>query len=152
MWFTSIILGAWSFVTLIPGGGVPQPSTKGGVLCSAELPVWSVLALATCIFLPGAPRKDYTPYQKRKMRQNFRRRVAIEPVIGHVKNDFRMDRNYLKGIIGDAINAFMSAAAFNFRKLLRNWGHFFIFLYFWHLKLSIINIGNRIRQPLQAKI
>jgi transposase, IS5 family len=106
----------------------------------------------TSIFLPGAPKKDYTPCQKRKMRQNFRRRVAIEPVIGHVKNDFRMDRNYLKGIIGDAINAFMSAAAFNFRKLLRNWGHFFIFLYFWHLKLSISNIGNRIRQPLQAKI
>jgi transposase, IS5 family len=106
----------------------------------------------TRIFLPGAPRKDYSPYQKRKMRENFRRRVAIEPVIGHVKNDFRMDRNYLKGIIGDAINAFMSAAAFNFRKLLRNWGHFFIFLYFWHLKLSIFNIGNRIRQPLQAKI
>lgn len=106
----------------------------------------------TSIFLPDGPRKDYSPYQKRKMRHNFRRRVAIEPVIGHVKNDFRMDRNYLKGVTGDAINAFMSAAAFNFRKLLRKWGRFFIFPYFWHLILSTFNFGNRIRQPLQTKI
>ena len=110
------------------------------------------LIKGTSIFLPGAPRKDYTPYQKKKMRQNFRRRVAIEPVIGHVKNDFRMARNYLKGVIGDAINAFMSAAAFNFRKLLRNWGHFFIFLNFLHLKFSILNFMIQIKQPLQAKI
>ena len=38
------------------------------------------------------------------------------PVIGHLKNDFRLARNYLKGTVGDAINLFLAAAAFNCRK------------------------------------
>jgi len=91
----------------------------------------------TQIFLPGGPKKDATPYQKRKMRESFRRRAAIEPVIGHVKNDFRMARNYLKGVFGDAFNAFMAGAAFNFRKWVRSWACFFIFFCFFHLEADI---------------
>ena len=49
----------------------------------------------------------------------FKRRSAIEPVIGHMKNDNRMDRNYLKGTDGDRMNAILAACGFNFRKLLR---------------------------------
>jgi transposase, IS5 family len=56
----------------------------------------------------------------------FRRRAGIEPVISHIKHDYRMAKNYLKGSIGDAINLFMAAAAFNFRKLIRAWAHFFV--------------------------
>ena len=56
---------------------------------------------------------------KRKARKNFGRRSAIEPVIGHVKNDFRLARNYLKGIIGDSINLLLAVAAFNFKKWMR---------------------------------
>jgi IS5 family transposase len=56
---------------------------------------------------------------KRKARKNFGRRSAIEPVIGHLKNDFRLARNYLKGTIGDAINLLLPAAAFNCRKWMR---------------------------------
>jgi IS5 family transposase len=44
----------------------------------------------------------------------FRRRAAIDPVIGHVKHDQRMARNFLKGLLGDAIDLFM-VAAFNTR-------------------------------------
>ena len=101
----------------------------------------------TSIFLPGGPRKDYSPYQKRKMRHNFRRRVAIEPVIGHVKNDFRMDRNYLKGVTGEAINAFMSTAAFNFRKLLRKGAVFYFSLF---LASNVIHI--QLWKPNQAAL
>lgn len=55
----------------------------------------------------------------RTMRRMLKRRSAIEPVIGHMKSDCRMDRNYLKGIEGDRINAIMAGAGFNLRKLLR---------------------------------
>ncbi len=49
-------------------------------------------------------------------------------MIGHLKHDHRMARNYLKGAIGDAINLYMAAAAFNFRKLMRKTGGLFTFL------------------------
>lgn len=49
----------------------------------------------------------------------FKRRPAIEPVIGHTKEDHRMDRNYLKGTDGDKMNAILAACGFNLRKLLR---------------------------------
>ena len=73
----------------------------------------------TEICLPCAPEKGVTEYKKRKARLNFRRRSAIEPVIGHLKADFRLARNYLKGVIGDAVNLLLSAAAFNLKKLMR---------------------------------
>lgn len=52
---------------------------------------------------------------KRRAKQWFNRRAAIEPRIGHLKSDFRLNRNFLKGIEGDAINAMMAATASNFR-------------------------------------
>ena len=53
------------------------------------------------------------------IRREIRRRAAIEPVIGHLKDDHRMRRNYLKGRDGDRINAVLAAAGFNFSLLLR---------------------------------
>ncbi len=47
------------------------------------------------------------------------RRSGIEPIIGHVKQDHRMERNYLKGEEGDKINAILTGCGFNIRKLLR---------------------------------
>ena len=47
--------------------------------------------------------------------KKFCKRAGIEPVIGHLKSDHRMMRNYLKGTLGDAINTMMAAAAFNMR-------------------------------------
>ena len=49
----------------------------------------------------------------------MKRRAAVEPSIGHLKNEHRLERNRLKGTDGDAINAILSAAALNFQKLLR---------------------------------
>jgi len=73
---------------------------------------------ATAIVLPGAGASNVSVYDKRKARKNFGRRSAIEPVIGHLKNGFRLARNYLKGSIGDAINLLLAAAAFNIKKWL----------------------------------
>lgn len=64
------------------------------------------------------------------LKKQFRRRSAIEPVIGHLKQEHRMSRNYLKGSEGDKINALLCGCGFNFRKLLRAflrqiWGWYF---------------------------
>jgi len=48
----------------------------------------------------------------------MKRRAAVEPSIGHLKNEHRLERNRLKGIAGNEINAILAAAAMNFRKLL----------------------------------
>jgi len=72
----------------------------------------------TAIVLPGTPPSGASDYSKRKARKNFGRRSAIEPVIGHLKNNFRMARNYLKGTIGDTINLLLAATAFNCKKWL----------------------------------
>jgi transposase, IS5 family len=53
------------------------------------------------------------------MRREMRRRAAIEPMIGHLKAEHRMGRNYLKGRDGDRINAVLAAAGYNFGLLLR---------------------------------
>ncbi len=53
------------------------------------------------------------------LRRMLKRRTAIEPTIGHLKSDNRMNRNYLTGQEGDKINALLNAAGYNLRKLLR---------------------------------
>jgi len=55
----------------------------------------------------------------RPIRREMKRRAAVEPVIGHVKAEHRMGRNYLKGRDGDRINAVLAAAGYNFGLLLR---------------------------------
>jgi IS5 family transposase len=49
----------------------------------------------------------------------MKRRAAIEPGIGHLKSEHRLERNRLHGECGDMINAILSAAGMNFRKLLK---------------------------------
>jgi hypothetical protein len=53
------------------------------------------------------------------LKKLFKRRNAIEPVIGHDKHDHGLERNHLKGKAGDRINALLSGCGFNLRKLLR---------------------------------
>lgn len=68
----------------------------------------------TTVVLAGQ-RRGITPRLKRLLK----RRNAIEPVIGHLKNDGRLDRNYLKGVAGDAMNALLVGAGHNLRLILR---------------------------------
>lgn len=86
----------------------------------------------TDILIPDRPKKSDTPYQRRKARQRFRRRAGIEPVIGHLKYDYRMARDYLKGgVIGDAINLFMACAVYNFKKWMRELRHLLSLFAVW---------------------
>jgi len=49
----------------------------------------------------------------------IKRRQAVEPVIGHLKQEHRLDRCWLKGSLGDALNAIGAAAGYNLRWLMR---------------------------------
>jgi IS5 family transposase len=62
------------------------------------------------------------------LKRLLRRRSAIEPVIGHLKQDHRMTRNFLHGEAGDCINALLVGCGFNLRKLLRV---FFYLIFGW---------------------
>jgi IS5 family transposase len=66
------------------------------------------------VFTAGQKRR-VTPAIKREMR----RRSAIEPIIGHIKAEHRMGRNYLAHEQGDAINAILAAAGYNFSLLIK---------------------------------
>ena len=85
----------------------------------------------------------FTAGQKRRVTQaikrQMKRRAAVEPVIGHLKDDHRMGRNYLAHASGDAINAVLAAAGYNFRRLLR-----------W-LRLLLFQILTFIAGPVQFK-
>lgn len=65
------------------------------------------------------PLKRDTEYQRRSKRKKFRRRAAIEPVIGHLKKDFRMNQNYLWGANSPQINAFLAATGWNLKKMMK---------------------------------
>jgi IS5 family transposase len=66
------------------------------------------------IYHPGL-RRGIT----RGLRSLIRRRSAIEPAIGHMKTDGKLDRNWLKGALGDAMHAVLCGAGHNLRMILR---------------------------------
>lgn len=88
--------------------------------------------LGITISIPATSLKRDTEYQKQKKREKFKRRAAIEPIIGHLKSDFRLARNYLKGFIGDQINLLLAATAWNLKKWIN--------LYFYTLISGEIKI------------
>lgn len=73
------------------------------------------------ILIPGKPKKNQSYYLKNKLRQAHQKRASIEPVIGHLKADHRLNRNFYKGIIGDNVNIMLAAAAFNFKRMMNKW-------------------------------
>jgi IS5 family transposase len=71
------------------------------------------------ILTPNKPKACDTAYKKLQKRKKFRARAGIEPIIGHLKTDFRMAQNYLLAEKGIQINAFMAATAWNLKKLMQ---------------------------------
>jgi IS5 family transposase len=90
------------------------------------------------------PLRVFRSGQKRgvhgQIKRELRRRSAVEPIIGHVKNEHRMDRNYLKGREGDCINAVLAAAGYNFKRIAA-----------W-LRLLLFKILSAMTPPAQLKI
>jgi IS5 family transposase len=88
----------------------------------------------TNILLPQHHTRHTDQQAQQRQRERFRKRAGIEPIIGHLKADHRLDRNFLAGVPGDQINVLMAAAAFNFRKWLRN---FIARIFGWLFRLDL---------------
>ncbi|QCP55096.1 IS5 family transposase [Trinickia violacea] len=83
------------------------------------------------IYHPGL-RRGIT----RGLRAMIRRRSAIEPAIGHMKADGKLDRNWLKGALGDAIHAVLCGAGHNLRMILRR-----LRLFYALILVALLNCG-----------
>jgi IS5 family transposase len=94
----------------------------------------------TTIQLPEKPLKRDNRYQRDKKRKQCRRRAAIEPIIGHLKSDFRLSRNFLKGTTGDEINLLMAATAWNLKKWLTAffWAQFLWLASDWGIRNHVV--------------
>ena len=95
------------------------------------------------------------PKPKKEMSRSYlkmvKRRSRIEAVIGHLKNDHRMGRNLLKGVIGDILNPKLAIMGWNLKKLMRKL--LFVPEYFWlRLKICLIQFTTMFEsRPLIAK-
>ena len=73
----------------------------------------------TEVLVPGKPKPGQNKQESARMRARFRRRAAIEPLISHLKHQYRLIRCFLKGFVGDQLNLLLAAAAWNLKKWLR---------------------------------
>ncbi len=80
----------------------------------------------------------------RQIKRELKRRSAVEPVIGHLKSDHRMNRNFLLGSAGDAVNAVLAAVGYNFARLL-SW-----FRGLWRVLLAAI-LSIEVHCPATAR-
>jgi IS5 family transposase len=94
------------------------------------------------ISIPGIRLKRDTKKQINIKREKFKRRAAIEPIIGHVKSDHRMARNYLKGFKGDEINLLLAATAFNLKK----WMNIYLYALFIQDFTLLLNAMQQIQR------
>jgi IS5 family transposase len=72
------------------------------------------------ILITSPPEKTDTNYQKQTKRKKHRARAAIEPIISHLKYDYRMLENYLLGEKGVQINALLAGTAWNLKKMMKS--------------------------------
>ncbi len=124
-----IILGIKAFLQTPYDGHTIEPlleqmENNGQLLPKERIYDWSGRGKSEVkgvkISIPSTPRKTDTAYQKQTKRKNFRTRAAIEPVIGHVKPDFRLAQNYFRGETGPQINALLATTAWNLKKMAEN--------------------------------
>lgn len=73
----------------------------------------------TQILIPDTPNKNDSFHTRRKKHRLFCKRAGIEPTIAHLKSDFRLGRNFYKGVFGDVVNLLLAAAAYNFKRVMR---------------------------------
>ncbi len=125
---SGIIVGALSFSNNPYDADTLDPQLQQVERLTGQLPQIAIgdrgyrgkkKVLETEIVIPAKLPAYATNYQKQKTRTYFKARAGIEPVIGHIKHDHRMIRNYLKGTQGDMINVLLAATGFNMMKMLR---------------------------------
>lgn len=102
----------------------------------------------TEILIPSPPKKNLSYYQRKKISEAHKKRAAIEPIIGHIKADHRLNRNFYMGLVGDSINIMLAAAGFNFKRMMNKWKSSF-WLYF---QTNLIRIQNLFYSKFELKI
>ncbi|MGH2564258.1 MAG: IS5 family transposase [Ginsengibacter sp.] len=106
----------------------------------------------TKIEIPKLFKKSINGYQQQQLKKGFKRRAAIEPKIGHLKQDHRLSRNYYKGIKGDNINVMLAAAAMNFKRMMNIYKKMFLAFLNCLLRYLIIPFFPENRQLLLLKM
>jgi len=92
-------------------------------------------------------RRGRTP---RALWRWMKRRAAVEPSIGHLKSEHRLERNRLKGVEGNAINAVLAAAAMNFHKLVGAFWRIFLFR-LMNLRKGLLTLQGQQAQNTQLQ-
>ena len=95
------------------------------------------------VLISGTRRLSYA------LKRHLRRRAAVEPEIGHMKNDGLLGRNFLKGMVGDAMNALLCGAGHNLRKILAR-ARFGLYRFLLALLETTPQVRPRWLQGLQA--
>lgn len=125
---SGIIVGAMAFTDNVYDGDTLLPQLKQTERLTGCKPRFGIvdrgyrgrrIVNGTRIVIPTKLPACANNYQKQKIRSQFRARAGIEPVIGHLKQDHRMSRNYLLDEQGDMVNTLLAAAGFNLRKMLQ---------------------------------
>lgn len=125
---SGIIIGAMAFSENIYDGDTLEPQLNQIEGLIGKSPRFVVVDRGyrgrkningTQIIIPKKLPASTTRYQIQKIRKLFRARAGIEPIIGHLKQDHRMNRNYLLDEQGDKLNTILAAAGFNLRKMLQ---------------------------------
>lgn len=125
---SGIIVGAMAFTENIYDGDTLEPQLEQTETLIGRKPKYGIVDRGyrgrkvingTQIIIPKKLPSSATRYQIQKIRKLFRARAAIEPIIGHLKQDHRMNRNYLLNEQGDKLNTILAAAGFNLRKMLQ---------------------------------
>jgi transposase, IS5 family len=146
---SGIIVGAMAFSENIYDGDTLLPQLEQVERLTGKLPKYGITdrgyrgrksVLGTKIIAPKPLPASTNSYQKQKARKRFRARAGIEPIIGHLKHDHRMLRNYLSGSQGDKINTLLAATGFNLKKMLRRLKSEAISFY---LNLMVVLFGMR---------
>ena len=99
---------------------------------------------STRLLLPHTATAPLSARQKTQGRTRYRRRAAIEPRIGHLKSDFGLGKNFLKGTPGDELNLLLAASASN----LRLWCNAFLAALLSFLQLFLRAAESRPRSQL----
>jgi IS5 family transposase len=125
---SGIIVGAMAFTENIYDGDTLAPQLEQTERITGRRPNKGIVdrgyrgrknVNGTTIVIPAKLPATANNYQKQKIRKQFRARAGIEPIIGHLKQDHRMSRNFLLDEIGDTVNTLLAAAGFNLRKMLQ---------------------------------
>src|SRR5690625_414829 len=99
-----------------PSNSSNDSPTRHRTKCSLTWVTGSMITPAPASFTSTDAAEATSP---RNTWRRMKHRAAIEPTLGHLKDNKRLDRNRLKGVLGDKINVILSAAGMNFHKIMK---------------------------------